>query len=248
MDIKSRRILASIPTNSIDEKAKLPKSMGSGCIIEYKGFNLFLTVYHTVEDYSLNTGIVADFDEHQGVKLIPLGIRPPIVKGNLKTHKIDNLDFSYAKCKNIPECYFFIVEKTGKITTKKRRIALTTDLQCTPTATEEYGFAGFIRGCLECNPNTNSKFQTTIHQELAYYDNLKYKESDDDYYIFSLPNNSYSHSNFQGTSGAPILDSKGNLVSLVACGRPSIDGKEWIIYGFNLTKYKVMIDIECGIL
>lgn len=87
-----------------------------------------------------------------------------------------------------------------------------------------------------------------LYQKLAYYNNLKYKGEDDDYYIFSLPNNNYEHSNFQGTSGAPILDSNGKLVSLVACGGPSKDSNEWIIYGFNLAKYKAMIDIECDLL
>lgn len=128
MDIKCKRILASIPTNSIDEKTQLPKKMGSGCFIEYKGFTLFLTVYHTVKDYSLNTGIVADFDEDSGAKVFSLGIRPPIIKGSLKNSKkdgfdvsIDDLDFSYVKFNNIPECYFFALDEMGKIISKKRQ-------------------------------------------------------------------------------------------------------------------------------
>ena len=220
--------------------------MGSGCFIEYKGFTLFLTVYHTVKNYSLNTGIVADFDENKGVKLLPVGVRPLIIKGDLKTGKFGDLDFAYVKCATMPECYFFILDELGKMKYKTKRIILQTCLTDIPTKTEKYGFAGFIHGRLLSN--STSKFNVALYQELAYYDNLKYKKTNDDYYIFSLPNENYGHDNFQGTSGAPILDSNGNLVSLVACGHPSKDGKEWIIYGFNLAKYKTMIDIECGLL
>lgn len=246
MDIKEKRILSSIPTNSVNENTKLPERMGSGCFIEYKGFVLFLTVYHTVNNYSLNTGIVADFDESNGVKLLSIGLRPPIITGNIKTGKIDDLDFTYVKCNKMPECYFFILDKLGKIKYKKNRIILQTCLTDIPNLTESYGFAGFIHSCLQ--PNFTSKFHTEIFQELAYYDNLKYNGINGDYYIFSLPNKNYGHDNFRGTSGAPILDSKGNLVSLVACGHASEDGAEWIIKGFNLAKYKIMIDIACGLL
>lgn len=63
-----------------------------------------------------------------------------------------------------------------------------------------------------------------------------------------MPNDDYEIDDFRGTSGAPILDSKGKLVALVARGGPSYDGKEWIIKGINLAKYKTILDIECGLL
>ena len=51
-----------------------------------------------------------------------------------------------------------------------------------------------------------------------------------------------------GTSGAPILDSKGRLVALVSRGGPSYNGHEWIIKGINLAKYKIILDVECGLI
>lgn len=218
--------------------------MGSGCFIEYKGVVLFLTVYHTVKDYSLDTMIVTDFDVNKGVKLLSVGIIPPTIKGNLNTKYFSDIDFACVKLNNMPKCYFFNLDEYGKIVTRYKRISLKTCLTDVPINSETYGFAGFIRGKIK--NNCTSKFNITLCQELAYYDNLKYIGTNDDYYIFSLPNKNYNNDNFKGTSGAPILDSNGKLVSLVACGCPSEDGKQWLIYGFNLEKYKILIDIECG--
>ena len=93
-----------------------------------------------------------------------------------------------------------------------------------------------------------AKFQSVLNQQLAYYDGLKYVKSEDDFHIFTLPNKEYDADDFMGTGGAPILDSKGRLVALVSRGGPSYNGHEWIIKGINLAKYKIILDVECGLI
>ena len=207
-----------------------------------------MTVYHTVNDNSLNTGVVVDFDECKGTILKPLDIGPPILKGNLFSRKIDEIDLAYKKMDEMPPCQFFIIDELGEVKCRKNRVILDTTLTDVPISSENYGFAGFICGNTINNPIVGARFSKILNQQLAYYDGLQYEYKDDDYYVFSLPNKDYEYEDFEGTSGAPILSSDGKLVSLVACGWPSKDGTKWFIKGIILAKYKVIIDIECDLL
>lgn len=245
MDIKELRILSSIPTNSIDNTCKIPGSMGSGCFIKYDNYTIFLTVYHTIDNNNLTSGIVSDFDINKGIKLLPLGLIPPIISGNIKSKTIEIVDFAYQKMSQMPPCYYFEVDEMGTVKTKIERIELVSNLTDLPSKTEDYGFAGYIYGFPTLNPNVGTNFENIWNQELGYYEGLKYKESIDDFHIFSLPNKDYEPSDFKGTSGAPILDRQGKLVALVSRGGPSYDGTEWIIKGINLSKYKFLLDIAC---
>ena len=70
------------------------------------------------------------------------------------------------------------------------------------------------------------------------YTDLKYKEKQEDYYVFELPYEHPGDEHFQGCSGAPIIDTKGNVVALVCSG----DEDTNLIYGISLKKFKVAID------
>lgn len=250
MDIRALRILSSIPTNTIDTTSNKLIGMGSGCFVKYDKFTLFLTVYHTIDkdNNHLTTGIVSDFNADKGVKLLPLTLIPPIITGNIKSSEMEIVDFAYQKMLQMPKCYYFDVDGMGNLKNKIERIKLITNFTDVPSKTEDYGFAGYIYGDITQNPNVGAKFQDILNQELGYYDGLKYEQSVDDYHIFSLPNNDYEKESFMGTSGAPILDSKGKLVALVSRGKLSADGAKWIIKGINLSKYKTILDIECGLI
>ncbi|MCH5152813.1 MAG: hypothetical protein J1F68_02485 [Clostridiales bacterium] len=247
MNITEKRILSSIPINSINNNA--PLSNASGCFIDYRGHTFFLTVYHTVSNNNLTNGIVVDFDPSKGVCLAQLTVFCPFIRGNILTKEVDEVDFACREIDTMPPCQYFEVDSYGKIIRRTPRIKLISDLTDLPSKNEEYGFAGYIYGNLTGNPLVNAKFKYVWNQELGYYEGLKYVCSKGDYHLFSLPNTrDYDADDFKGTSGAPILDSQGKLVALVACGYLSNDGKEWIIKGFNLAKYKDIIDIECGLL
>ena len=77
---------------------------------------------------------------------------------------------------------------------------------------------------------------------MVIYDGLKYVGTEDSYYVFELPFEHPGHEFFKGCSGAPILDSRGNIVALVCSG--DIDRNA--IIGISLNKYKIALDVTFG--
>ena len=250
MEINEKRILSSIPTHIIENNENFPKDFGSGCFVNYRNkCTLFLTVYHTVNNPNFITSILSDYDEKSGTILKPLPKKPRrFVKSDISNFKKKIIDFTYYKIAEPYKCWFFCIDESGALLYKRERIVLPTDLSCIPDKKEEYGFSGYTYGCHEFTPFVDARFQDICRQEPAIYSGLKYIGSEGDYHCFTIPNNDYEYKDFKGTSGAPILDSKGNLVALVAEGYPFNDGKEWIIKGINLEKYKLFIDIELGLI
>ena len=127
MDIRKLRILSSIPTNSIGLQ-KLPQSMGSGCFVKYDKYTIFLTVYHTVNNNKLVNAIVVDFDEINGVQLLPLGEIDPTIRGNIMTKEVVEVDFAIKILESMPPCHLFDVGQDGIIKFKKKRIQLVSTL------------------------------------------------------------------------------------------------------------------------
>lgn len=246
-NIKTTRILSCIPINSINQKTLKPHSMGSGCFVNYKDCLVFLTVLHAVEaETDITHGIVVDYNlEKGGTLLCEFNDFSICAMGNISTNKIDMIDFAMKKFTTpMPPCKYLINKNNQGEFDRIDRISLTSDLSVLPTIHEEYGFCGLIKGKLIENENTLGLYST-----LAYYDNVRYVKSEECFHIFALENKNYSHEDFMGTSGAPIIDSKGNLVSLVMSGCPSqTNPKEWLIYGVNLSKLSSVIDINCGLI
>ena len=241
MDIKAFRILSSIPINSIDSFGQ-PKSMASGCFVQYRKEYFFLTVYHTIEDNELSHMLVTDIDTKKGTLLFPLNLSF-MKRGNIQTGiEKDFIDFAWQQFTKLPKCFYCQYNEKGELEKCLRNI-LPIDFNVVPNENEEYGFAGYVNGRPEENPFVNSPIKTILNRDLIYHSGLKYKGIDDDYYIFSMPNSDFDDSDFHGTSGAPIIDSKGKLVALVSRGHISMDEEEWIIKGIALSKFKFSLDM-----
>lgn len=245
-ELKNIRILSSIPINAIDENTQLPCSTGSGCFVNYKGALLFLTVFHVIETKTnITHGIVVDYDSENGTLLGLVKDFSISAIGNLSTARIDLVDFALKKFVDpMPPCKCLTSKGIEGEYERVDRISLTSDFNVSPTIHKEYGFCGLIKGQLIQN-----KASVGLYSHLAYYDNIRYLESKDLYHVFYVENKNYSHEDFQGTSGAPIIDSDGNLVSLVMCGGISpTNHNEWLIYGVNLSKMSTVADINCGLI
>ena len=246
-DLKIKRILSTIPMHSIDKSTNMPHSMGSGCFVNYKRYLIFLTVLHNVRaKTNIVHGIVVDYNlEKGGTCLCQFDDFCLCAMGNLSTEKIDMVDFAMRKFEEpMPPCKYLINNNDNGDFKRIARISLTSDFGVLPVTHEEYGFCGLIKGSL-----SNTQTSLALNAQLAYYDNAHYLESKDCYHVFSLENKNYTHEDFKGTSGAPITDSKGNLVSLVTSGRISpTNPNEWLIYGINLSKLSTVVDINCGLL
>ena len=241
--IEEISILTSIPIHVNNSKNVL-NWIGSGCFINYKEHYVFLTVLHVVK--RATPYIWSDFDPQQGCKLIQI-YPVPFASYSLKKKRGHLKDFAFQVFSDIPNIYYLENDKEGNLV-RSNRYTIKTNLNTIPNADEEYAFAGFVNADLQNNPIVNTKFDKVLSQELKVYSHLKYVKSSGDYHIFKLPNNDYESCDLQGTSGAPILDSKGNLVSLVSRGRITKNGDEWFIQGIDLSQIdiKTVLDIATG--
>ena len=108
---------------------------------------------------------------------------------------------------------------------------------------EEYGFYG----CIKPNEDVSSMISLPNNQKgyllnFVGYNNLKLKKIDDDILEFESPDNP-DKEHVRGCSGAPILDSRGNLVSIVI---ENVEHKQKMIKN-NIYKGKYVQNIIRGI-
>jgi hypothetical protein len=153
---------------------------------------------------------------------------------NLKTLKIEDIDFVYRKIgeeekRYLPPKYQEITPE-GNIIREIDRKIFNDDLSSKPISGKRYGFAGL----------TKPKYinRVTLVQEYTIETEIIFDREEDDYYIFKLLKQHPGHEFYKGCSGAPIIDLDENLVSLVIGG--NISKNE--IYGINLCKFQVALE------
>lgn len=107
--------------------------------------------------------------------------------------------------------------------TKNSKLIINTDLSDEPNYEDFYGFAGKI--LLKNNKDDRLKFGLQIKYKLKFIKEADEKIKDDfgkfyrgQYYQFELPEVIKDYNDFQGTSGAPIISEKGDVVGIVAFG------------------------------
>jgi len=228
-----------------------PKGIGSGCVIAYKDKEILLTVAH-VTDKEAGTCIVSGQPPVNGQTLLySVGALNYLEKYDVakyedqieilknKPNEIENIDFglidfSYAILMH--KATFTQSEMKFKEFTIKecKKLLIKTDLTNKPSAEKEYGFFGhikpfFLKGTLKGD---------ILETQGVFYSGLKFIRQIKNYYEFELLNPIKDNTDFEGTSGAPIMDTDGNLVSLITHGYPDATK----IYGIALANLKVGID------
>jgi len=152
---------------------------------------------------------------------------------NLQTLDANDVDFAYVSVQKDLEVYFQELGDSYEVVSEEARKICKVDFELEPNEDENYGFSGLIK----------AKFDgAVLKAEHKIYLNLKYRETVGDFLVFELPMNHPGHEFFQGCSGAPITDTKGNTVALVCSG----DIKTNKILGISLKKYQTPIEIEYG--
>jgi hypothetical protein len=224
--------LSSIPIRSIG-KDGMPTGLASACIFDYKQKRILLTVHHATGNIE-NWGIQVKYELNKGTAIKPLGSMNFLKLFSIKTNTARDIDLSYVEIPmDIEPVSQEIDAKTGSVINEKKRLISNIDFNITPDQNELYGFSGQIMPELVSN---------SLITELRTYTNLQYIGDEDDYYVFELPFEHPGHKHFQGCSGAPIVDTKGNVVALVCKG----DIPTNRIYGISLKKYEVAINATYG--
>lgn len=243
-EIAKKRILSSIPLKVVNDE-RIPISCGSGCFLKYKNNDLFLTVWHNIK-HEGKLVIEIDFDLQNGAKCAELDGFGHYAIGNITKDKMYDVDFAYRHLKFIP-CKRTYTDQILMKEIKENRIQLIDDLNTEPSADEEYGFAGYVMPKLFPKESMPDGKFVGIESTNVYHHGLKFVGYKDNFIVFKLPEEQMPHSYFKGTSGAPILDSKGNLVALVVQG----DNNEYRtdkIFGLNLKKQQIILDIQCNLI
>ena len=142
-----------------------------------------------------------------------------------QNNRIKEVEFTFVEVKPGLECFFHHRNCLGQtIELRLRTIFNDTDVT-DPSHDEIYGFSGDIM------PALLDKGETFVTDH-STYPGLKFDRTEGDFHCFKLPVEHPGDHYFKGCSGAPIVDTKSRIASLVSCG--SKERNE--IYGVNLSK------------
>lgn len=287
-DIKERRKLASVDLlkvpidRSLKKVIGAPLGIGTGCFCKYHGKILFLTAAHLYEneeelpDDAWDWGFWAAFNfetyssfiqtipkkllwrylafrgqkEEEIIKSLEQSTSEETLELFEKT-ETEEIDFAFADVSLVD----FSEYDTNKYIDF---VSIETDFSSILSREEEYGFCGFVK--------PNEKVDALVElpdgkkgydKEHMQYHDLKLIEEDGLILKFSSPENP-TKEYVRGCSGAPILDSKGNLVALLIEHHETKEKRfrpdgnyigtkiKNIIYGVNLThpKIKQLVDLS----
>ena len=228
----NRILLSSIPLRKLDD-AMMPIGIASGCLIDYLGTRVVLSVFHATRKDD-NWAIEVKYEHGKGTQIYRPGGFHHLGLMQLGSAKIDEVDFSYREVSSDLYSYFQEIDPSGAIFSERTREVFKPDFSVEPTTNEIYGFSGQVM------PEMHGT--ASLVTEMRVYPGLKFIGTEDPYHIFELPVSLPGHDHFKGCSGAPILDTKGNIVALVCHG----DIQRNAIFGISLKKYKVVLDVTYG--
>ncbi|WP_018948433.1 hypothetical protein [Thioalkalivibrio sp. ALMg11] len=215
-----RLLLSSIPLRKIDGNGN-PVGIASGCLIDYLGVRIILSVFHATKRDG-NWAIEVGYEAGKGTQLYKPGGFHHLGKMKLGDTEIAEVDFSYREVAGDLLSYFQEIVPPGAIKRQALREVFQPDFDIAPGAEEMYGFAGQVL------PEFHEP--SSLVTEMRVYPGLKYVGTEGDYHVFELPVPHPGHEHFQGCSGAPILDTQGNPVALVCSG----DTDRNVILGISL--------------
>lgn len=224
---------SSIPLRCLNS-ADLPLlGLASGCMIDYLGKRLLLSVFHAVSKPG-KWAIELRFDkEKQRTELYYPGAFNFLAEMTLGMPAVNDVDFAYVELPGDIESTYQHLTPRGECLAERKRPIFSPTFQVLPSKQEMYAFSGQIKPEFVTGLNA----MVTEHQT---YPGLQYDRTEGDYHYFRLPVPHPGHECFRGCSGAPIFDTKKNLVALVCGG----DEQKNEICGIDLIKYKVALDIS----
>ena len=246
-DMQSKLEISSVPLIKIND-AKLPGGFASGCLMDYNGKRLLLTVAHAAKKGPPLCLALGWDPKTRKVGLWRLGALNFLaklqldVKGDLQKSNVPDIDFAYV---DVPTDLDPKLEKidpqTGNILQSRSCTVWSESAIAEPTAEGRYGFAGHTMPSLEDHTliAPDVKFCCTVHR-ICFP--LTYIGQEDDTCAFRLPVEHPGHDYFRGCSGAPIIDEEGHVVALVSKGSE----EDSIVFGISLRWYQFALDIHTG--
>lgn len=235
-EFQERLWLSSVQLVRLDEK-RLPTGIASGCLIDYSGKRILLTVSHATGDQR-NWAIQQKYVPGCGTCNHQLGAMNFLAKATLSNPTLEDVDFSYVEVPSDFIAYRQEIEPPSNSVKSETPIDVhSPSLLDAPDDAEEFGFCGMVKPTAE-NHFGNNYFGG----EIRVYDRLEFLRTEDNYHFFKLPFAHPGHEHFRGCSGAPIMDKSGRVVALV-CGGCEATSE---VRGISVKAYKTPIDILVG--
>ena len=210
-----------------------PIGYASGCIVRYSGALFVLTVAHATGNQG-NWAVEIDFDPEVGkARLYQLGGMGFVSAARLKHGKFKtrDIDFSYKLLSEPVSPRFQVISPQGVITHDEPKHILETALDVQPSSNEEYSFWGCTR----------QSYDTYYLRVVPKHEiGMRFEDVRNNLAFFRTAQPYKTYKDYQGCSGAPILDSQGRLVSLVVEG----DKKKTGIFGLLLHTLRPILDVE----
>lgn len=224
---------------------KMPRGYGSGCIVKYRMRNYLLSVAHVTDVANLSVcietnealvnnnsplycvGAMSYFDQYQ--------IDPELLKRGLSIE--DVLQRAQGKTLDITFCNINeelkLVQKEWDFGSFKieegEKIYLDLDQAVQPEKGKLYGFFGRVKQGLS---------GMVLRMQVTAKINLEYSGDQKEFHKFLVPELITDEEDYQGCSGAPILDEDGKLVGLAQ----SIFTGTKVVMAFSIKKCKELMD------
>jgi hypothetical protein len=241
--IEEVAIRSSIQVYTMINQQENPSGFGSGFIIKYKDKHFFITVFHVIKDEVetfLETNLPPQ-DNKQCLQSIGGIYSFNLLKAHegITTEGLEQLLTSPGEIIDIAFSEYFPdkmgpllqreidfgalkIAECGKIFLDEKNISI-------PDKDNVFSFFGNIKHDYE---GANLKFSPKLVNELKFHKDFG------DFYKFKLKKVINSKEEFEGCSGAPIIDSLGNVVAIVCKVATGTN----LVYGFSISKCIQFID------
>jgi len=218
----------------INEQMK-PTSVASGCLANFMDKRFLLTVEHATRNQG-NWAIELEYEKNTGAKLYQMGRMNFLMKFTLPSGMSGTVDFSYVEIPDDLQVYRHYLTPHGDTISKDEIHTYTSDFNTQPSEDDVYGFAGSV--LTEITPNPFQLSRPYLHSEFRCYEGLTFDRKEGDFFVFKLPYKHPGHKYFKGCSGAPIVNSKNELLGLICNGNTKTDE----IYAISLPLMKIALE------
>lgn len=243
MCVEELMVRSSIQLFLADPNLPKPVAFGSGCLIMHRERQFLISVAHVTNLDGLITHLETNLpSSEEGTPIQPIGglcyFDLLKITSNMNANEFETLleksgeplDITFTEIKQPltliqPELDFgaFKVEEGYKV-------ILSFDDLAVPDKDKTYGFYGKVRHGYS---GKYLKMQPTLKN------NLKFHRTHGHFHMFLAPDIITDVEDYEGCSGAPILDSEGRIVAL-AC---KIMKESKIIYGFSIQECKKLLNV-----
>lgn len=229
--------MASVPLVMMAPGVLKPEGFGSGCMVSYKGRFFFLSVAHVTDLEGLATYIQTNQPPQDGkspaygvgamryydIYKVPSGVFEQGIKEfeELLTDFEETLDVTFCEISQPIEVVQPEWDFGAYKVDKGYKVVLNLDTAGNPEKGKLYSFSGWIKQDFKNN---------ILHHQPTVKLGLQFRGKRGRLYYFTVPKIITDAEDYQGCSGAPILDEEGKLVAL-AC---SVRKDSQLVFGSNL--------------